>query len=141
MRPTRFTAAASVVATVSALLAAASPLVLGGPQAFTGSVFGSGVVGAVFAGYNSLSVREYGQPRLAAAVVAAIFGLWLVAAPLQYSASGIVVAAVQSFGMLAAAFGGYSAIEAYELIARGEPLATNVPAPETSARESAAGED
>jgi hypothetical protein len=33
------------------------------------------------------------------------------------------VAAVQSFGMLAAAFAGYTTVEALELVARGRPLA------------------
>ncbi len=44
--------------------------------------------------------------------------------PLVYGATGVaLVAAVQSFGMLAAAFAGYTAVEALELVARGQPLA------------------
>jgi hypothetical protein len=124
VRPTRFTTAASVVATVSMPLAGLSPLVLGGPRAFVGSMLAVGLVGTVFAGYNTFSVRRYGQPRLAAALLATLFGLWATLAPLVYDIAGTaVVAAVQSFGMLTAAFAGYTSIEALELVARDRPLA------------------
>jgi hypothetical protein len=124
MRPTRFTTGASVVATVSLPLAGVSPLFLGGSRAFVGSALAVGLVGTVFAAYNTFSVRRYGQPRLAAALLATVFGVWTTVSPLVYGATGVVlVAAVQSFGMLAAAFAGYTTVEALELVARGRPLA------------------
>ena len=83
----------------------------------------------MFAGYNVYSVRAYGQPRLAAGVMTAIFGGWFVAAPLVYTVGDVLTALVQTGGALTAAFGGYIAIEAVELLVRGTPMAENVPHP------------
>jgi hypothetical protein len=128
--PSRFTTGVCVVAIVGCLLVAGAPLVLGAPAAFRGSVVASALLGAVFAGYNAYSVRTYGQPRLAAGVMTAVFGLWFVASPLVYTVGGVLTALVQTGGALTAAFGGYAAIEALELLVRGTPLAENVPRPE-----------
>lgn len=127
MRPTRFTSIASVVALASVVLGGLGPAVVGAERGLAASLAVSGLVGGVFAAYNVYSVREYGQPRLAAAFLTTIFGLWLVAAPIIYGASGFAVLAIpQGFGMLAASFGGYTAIEALELVARRQPLAYGV---------------
>lgn len=111
MRPTRFTTAASVVSTVSLPLADVSTLLLGGPGPFVGNALAAGVVGTVFAGDSTYSVRRYGQPRLAAALVCGATEV----AP---------VAAVQSFGVPGAAFAGYTTVEALEPVARDRPLDT-----------------
>jgi hypothetical protein len=128
--PSRFTTGVCVVAIVGCLLVASAPLVLGAPAAFRGSVVASGLLGVVFAGYNAYSVRAYGQPRLAADVMTAIFGGWFVAAPLVYTVGDVLTALVQTGGALTAAFGRYIAIEAVELLVRGTPMAENVPHPE-----------
>jgi hypothetical protein len=125
MRPTRFTSVASAIALTSVLLGGFGPAAVGAERALAASLAVSAVVGAVFAAYNVYSVREYGQPRLAAAFLTTVFGLWLVAAPILYDASGFaVLATAQGFGTLVASFGGYTAIEALELVARRQPLAT-----------------
>jgi uncharacterized membrane protein len=128
--PSRFTTGVCVIAIVGCLLVASAPLVLGAPAAFRGSVVASGLLGVVFAGYNAYSVRAYGQPRLAAGVMTAIFGGWFVAAPLVYTVGSVLTAVVQTGGALTAAFGGYAAIEAVELLVRGTPMAENVPRPD-----------
>ena len=83
--PTRFTTAASALALVGCCCIVVAPLVLGATPAFRGNAVGSGVVGAVFAGYNLYTVRASGQPRLAAGLMTAIFGGWFIASPLVYS--------------------------------------------------------
>ena len=127
MNPSRFTSAVCVVAIVGCLLVAGAPLLFGAPAAFRGSVVDSALLGTVFAGYNAYSVRTYGQPRLAAGVMTAIFGLWFVGAPLVYTVGDLLTAVVQTGGSLTAAFGGYAAVEAIELLVRRTPLAENVP--------------
>jgi len=130
MTSSRFTTGVCVVAVLGCLLVASAPLVLGASAAFRGSVVASGLLGVVFAGYNAYSVRAYGQPRLAAGVMTAIFGGWFVAAPLVYTVGSVLTAVVQTGGALTAAFGGYAAIEAVELLVRGTPMAENVPRPD-----------
>lgn len=130
MAPSRFTSVVCAVALVGCLLVAAAPLVLGAPAAFRGSVVASAVLGAVFASYNVYSVLSYGQPRLAAGFVTAVFGLWFVGAPLVYTVGDLLTAVVQTGGSLTAAFGGYAAVEALELLVRGTPPAENVPRPD-----------
>ena len=83
--PTRFTTAASALALVGCCCIAVASLVLGATPAFRGNAVGSGVVGAVFAGYNLYTVRASGQPRLATGLMTAIFGGWFIASPLVYS--------------------------------------------------------
>lgn len=128
--PSRFTTGVCVVAVLGCLLVAGAPLVLGAPAAFRGSVVVSGLLGTVFASYNTYSIRAYGQPRLAAGVMTAVFGGWFVAAPLVYTVGSVLTATVQTGGALTAAFGGYAAIEAVELLVRGTPMAENIPRPD-----------
>jgi hypothetical protein len=128
--PSRFSTAAAALALVGCLVAAVGPLVFDATVALRGSVVGSAVVGGIFAGYNLYAVRASGQPRLAAGVLTTLLGLWLIAAPLVYVAGDALTAVVQSGGSLVAAFGGYTAGESVELIARGTPLARNVPRPD-----------
>jgi hypothetical protein len=127
--PTRFTTAVTALALVGCLCVIVAPVVFNTTAAFRGSVVGSAVVGAVFAGYNLYTVRAYGQPRLAAGLMTAVFGGWFIAAPLVYPVGDVPTAIVQTCGMLTAAFGGYAAVEAVELLARGTPLAEDVPQP------------
>ena len=82
--PTRFTTAASALALVGCCCIVVAPLVLGATPAFRGNAVGSGVVGAVFAGYNRYMMRASGQPRLAAGLMTGSFGGWFIAAPLVY---------------------------------------------------------
>lgn len=128
--PARFTTAVTALALVGCLCVVIAPVVFGAPPAFRGSTVGSGVVGAVFAGYNLYTVRSYGQPRLAAGFLTTVFGCWFIAAPLVYPVGGVLTAVVQSCGMITAAFGGYTAVGAVELLARGTPLAADVPRPD-----------
>jgi cell division protein FtsX len=62
--------------------AAAAPFAVGASTGFLGSVVTSALLALAVAGYNAYSVVAYEQPRFAAGFVAAVFGLWLVAAPL-----------------------------------------------------------
>jgi len=130
MTRSRFTSAVCVVALVGCLLVTGAPLALGAPAAFRGSVVATGLLGTVFAIYNTYSVLSYGQPRLAAGFMTTVFGLWFVGAPLVYTVSDVLTAAIQTGGALTAAFGGYAAVEALELLVRGTPLADNVPRPD-----------
>lgn len=128
--PTRFTTVASALALVGCCCIVVAPLVLGATPAFRGNAVGSGVVGAVFAGYNLYMMRASGQPRLAAGLMTATFGGWFIASPLVYPVGDVLIAVVQSCGMLTAAFGGYTAVEAVELLAHDTPVAEHVPRPD-----------
>jgi hypothetical protein len=134
MAPSRFTSAVCLVAIVGCLIVVVGPLLLGAPAAFRGSVVASALFGAVFAGYSAYSMRTYGQPRLAAGFITAVFGLWFVGAPLVYTVPDVLTAVVQTGGSLTAAFGGYATVEALEILFRGTPLVENVPDPTTTDR-------
>lgn len=118
MRSTRFTAAASLLAVVGAVGGGLAPFLVLGRTTFSASILGVGALAAVFAGYNALSVLRDGQIRLAAVVMATLFGAWMLAAPLAYGVEGVAVGAVQTFGLVLAAFAGYLAVEAVERFAR-----------------------
>ena len=81
--PARFTTAASALALVGCCCIVA-PLVLAATPAFRGNPVDSGVVGAVFAGYNRCTVRASVHPCLAAGLTTGSSGGWLIAAPLVY---------------------------------------------------------
>lgn len=121
MHSTRFTEATSGLAVVAAALGGVAPFLVLGRTTFSASILGVGVLATVFAGYNLLAVRRSGRPRLAAALLATLFGVWMLVAPLAYGVEGVAVGAVQTFGLVLAAFAGYATVEAMELIARGEP--------------------
>jgi len=74
--------AASALALVGCCCVVVAPLVLAATPAFRGNAVDSGVVGAVFAGYNRYTVRASGHPCLAAGLMTGIFGGWFIAAPL-----------------------------------------------------------
>lgn len=112
--PTQFGRAASVLAVVGALAAIAVPLVLSGPQAFARSIFASGALALVFAGYNAVWVAYFEEPRFAPGLVAVALGVWLVVAPTVYEVTGTIVGGVQIAGALVAAFALYTALEAFE---------------------------
>ena len=122
--PTRFTTAASALALVGCCCIVVAPLVLGATPAFRGNAVGSGVVGAVFAGYNLYTMRASGHPCLAASLMTGSFGGWFIAAPLVYPVGDVLTAVVQSCGMLTAAFGGYAAVEANASSAILQPRST-----------------
>ena len=122
--PTRFTTAARALALVGCCCIVVAPLVLGATPAFRGNAVGSGVVGAVFAGYNLYTMRASGHPCLAAGLMTGSFGGWFIAAPLVYPVGDVLTAVVQSCGMLTAAFGGYAAVEANASSAILQPRST-----------------
>ncbi|MFB6146475.1 MAG: hypothetical protein ABEJ08_02185 [Halobacteriaceae archaeon] len=109
---TQFDRASTVLALAGPVVAVAGVLGFEATAAFRGSVAGSAVVALVFAGYGASGVLRGDENRPAAATVAAVFGVWLVSAPLLYGASGAVVGAVQTGGLLLAAFEGYLALVA-----------------------------
>lgn len=117
---TTFTTAAAAVATVAPAVAVVATL-LGSPTAaFRGSLVASAVVGVVFAGHHLRQVRAGGRPRLPAAFVTTVFGLWFMTAPVLYSGVGfLATAGVQFAGLLTAAFAGYNTVEAIEDLAGG----------------------
>ncbi|PSP86330.1 hypothetical protein BRC83_01330 [Halobacteriales archaeon QS_1_68_17] len=120
---TRFTTAAATLALLACPLAFVAPLLLGAPAGPRGSVALSALVGGVFAGYDLVTVRREGRPRFAAAVMAAVFGGWLILAPLQYEVGTAMTATTQFAGMVLASFSGYAALEAIEQWALGRPSA------------------
>ncbi len=125
MSASRFRSAVGVVAVAAAVGGAAVPLVVGAGGAFRGAIVGSGLLAAVFAGYNAYSVVVDGVPRFAASVVAGVIGLWLIAAPLTYDVGTAATAGAQTAGMLLATTAGYAALDAVE---SGFPAPGSVPA-------------
>jgi len=84
------------------------------------------LVALVFAGQGARIVRRTGRPGTAASVVVTAFGLWFVSAPLLYGSENVAfapTAGVQFGGLLLASFGGYSAVQALEVLVypRGGP--------------------
>jgi len=108
----RFTTAAAVVALLGCPLAVVAPFTLNAAPGPRGGIAFSGLVGAVFAGYNLYAIVTEGRPQFAAAVMAAAFGTWLILAPLQYTVAAPLTATAQFAGMLLAAFSGFTALEA-----------------------------
>jgi hypothetical protein len=107
----RFTTAAAVVALLGCPLAAVAPFTLNAAPGPRGGIAFSGLVGAVFAGYNLYAIVTEGRPQFAAAVMATAFGTWLILAPLQYTVAAPLTATTQFAGMLLAAFSGFTALE------------------------------
>lgn len=120
--PPPFSLAAGGLAALGCLLAVGSPF-LGDPDtAFRGSIVASGVVGLVFAAQNLKVLRATGRARLAPAVLVTVFGVVFAVTPLLYEGVGTLsTATAQTAGVLAAAFGGYTALESIETLAGGEP--------------------
>lgn len=115
MHASRFTTAAVVLVLLGCLVAFLGPLVLGARPGPRGSITLSALVAAVFAAKNADTLRRRQRPRLAAAVMATLLGLWLIVAPLQYEGVADPLTAVTQFGgMLVAAFSAYTALVALE---------------------------
>ena len=114
MRASRFTLAAAVLALLACPLAIIAPFALNVPPGPRGGISLSGLVGGIFAGYNVYAVWRSGRPHFAAAVMATVFGVWLILAPLQYDVDAPMIATTQFAGMVLASFGGFSALEAVQ---------------------------
>ena len=114
MRPIRFLTAVSGIAVVAAGGAVVAPLVVPSSVGFLGATLTTGLVALTFAGYNAYSVVARREPRFAAAGVAAIAGLWLIAAPLTYGAGAAATAATQFAGTILASTAGYATLDAVE---------------------------
>lgn len=113
----RFVLGAAVVAVLAPVLTLVSPYLGASPTAFRGSVVATSLVAIVFAVQHLRRVRATGGPRLAPATIVAVFGLWYVLAPILYGTDEIAfapTAGVHFGGLLLAAFGAYSAIEALD---------------------------
>ena len=114
MRPNRFLTTISGIAVVAAAGAVVAPLAVPSPTGFLGAVVTTGLVALTFAGYNAYSVLTRREPRFAAAGVAAIAGLWLVAAPVTYGVGAAATATTQLAGTILASTAGYATLDAVE---------------------------
>jgi hypothetical protein len=120
MTAKRFDLAAAAVSTL-AMVAAFVGVFLSPVEAFRGSITASALVGFIFAAYNLQTVRTTGAPRFATSVVVTVFGLWFVAGPLTYDPQSFAAtAAVQFSGLVAAAFAGHLALDAFAELLGGD---------------------
>jgi len=109
-RDERFLLGSAVVALTGCLLATITPLAVGAPTAFVGSVVSSGLLGIVFAAQNLRLFRRDRAVALAPAVLTTTFGVWFMTAPLLYSVGFVATAGTQSAGLLTTVFATYMTV-------------------------------